>query len=661
MSDELDLAALFAQEAAGLLDRLAQGALELERLGGGAEPDPELVAGLFRAAHTLKGSAGLVGLDAFAQQAHALEDVLADVRAGKRPAGPEVVDAILATVDALRAQVPVPGADPEREPAAPAREAGGATSTPPAPPSPPAEDLAIPVGRERLDRMVRLAGEARTARLRLERALGPGWDADPQADAAMADLERALSQLQRHTLQARMVTLERIAEPLRRAVRDVARDTGKDVDYALEGGAAELDRAVLEALREPLLHLLRNAVDHGLELPRERVAAGKPATGTVRVRARRHDGDLIVEVADDGRGLDPDRLRAALPDAAGLSDAAVIERLFEPGVSTAGDVTALSGRGVGLDAVRSALARVRGSVHAEGEPGRGTTFVLTVPVALELLRCVLVRVGTERYAVPGHAVAQVAEAAGEALVSVEGGPSVWAGGELLPVADLAGVVGTPDAGDGGEALVLTGVGRRLAIRVDEVLGHRELTVQDLGAAVGRLELVAGAAVDADGRVLLVLDPAAVALRAGAGRTVPDMPALTELPVAAARPGATVLVVDDAPTVRALERGVLERAGYSVLVAEDGREALEVLGEVVPDAVLTDLEMPGMDGFALLRAMRERPALSAVPVLVVSSWSQEADRRRALDAGATAFLAKQELDERSLLAGVGLLLGEVPDG
>ncbi len=673
---DLDLRPIFAGEAATLLERLSQGALTLEESGD----DPDQLASLFRAAHTLKGSAALVGFDEIAATAHELEDLLAKVRVGAMAPSAAVVDAVLATVDAIREATdrlmagqdagPLPAEAARRVravlegTAAPPRAAPA--PPPPAPPPVPAppqsvpaeETIAVPLSR--LNRLVRLAGEARTARLRLEGAVGPEVAQDPDVDAAFADLERTLAELQRQTLESRMVTLDRIAEPLRRAVRDIARATGKEVDYALEGERVELDRGVLDALREPLLHLVRNAVDHGIEPPSERVGSGKPPAGRVRVVARRRGPDLVVEVTDDGRGLDPARLREKLTNADHLTDAQLVDRLFEPGVSTAEQVTDVSGRGVGLDAVRSALARVRGTVRAHGTPGQGTTFTLTVPVTLALLRCLLVRAGTERYALPAHAIATVTEAGTDALVGLEGGRAVWAGGDIVPVADLATAVGAPDAGAGEHAVVLVSGGRRLALRVDELLGQRDLTVQELGRALGRVDLVAGASIEADGSVLLVLDPVTLAVRASAGRPAAAGAAPGDAGDGAA-PGTagapTVLVVDDALTVRELQRSILERAGYRVVVAADGEAALAALGRGRADLVLTDIEMPKLDGFELVEAIRARPELASMPVLIVSSLADEAARRRGMEAGADGYIVKQAFDEATLLAAVSRVLGE----
>lgn len=737
--NEAELRMLFAQEADILLAQLSSGALELEQ--GTASPAD--IDRLFRSAHTLKGSAALVGLHEVSTVTHALEDLLEPLRAGELAPSPDIVDVILDTVDALRIAIPrllagepigvvdpqlvarltaaagrelpdaprapvvpsVPVRPPLAEPSAPPAPipdppfAGSgppgpmeeplARYIPPPPPRPgfvpppapkappfsepplvvdpgsteattgpavPVETVAVPL--ERLDRLVRLAGEARTARLRVAGAVGPEPAADPDVEAAFADLDRALETLQLQLLQARMITLAAVAEPLQRAVRDVARASGKAVDYALEGERVELDRGVLDALREPLLHLVRNAVDHGIEPAEERVAAGKPPTGTVRVHATRRGQALQLRVTDDGRGPDPERIRRKL-GAPQLTDAEALDRLFAPGVSTAETVTAVSGRGVGLDVVRTAVERVRGTVEASGVPGEGTTFTIAVPVSLAVVRCLLVRAGGEHYAIPGHAVSTIVEAQAEALVGLEGGAAVWVGGDIVPLTPLArllGGTGTRPGADGPAVVIVSGT-RRQAVRVDELLGQRDVTLQSLGDVLPANDLIAGASIEADGSVLLVLDPATLMARATdrRGRGGDGSTATPAVRPATPEP-ATILVVEDALTVRELQRSILERAGYTVVTAADGRLGLAALADLRPDLVLTDIEMPNLDGFGLIEAIRAQPQLASVPVLIMSSREDPEDRARGLQVGADGYIVKQAFDEATLLAAVRRMLG-----
>lgn len=642
-----DLRSLFAAEAAGQLDRLGDGALALER--GAA--DPELVAALFRDAHTLKSSSALVGLPEISAVAHALEDVLGELRAGRRPADAEVVQAILDATDRIRALMA--GDRPAGEPAA---------TAPAEDPEPASGDDTITVALDRLDRLVRTSGEAGALLLRLRAQVRGALAADPEAESTLVALERSLGVLRDQALGARMTSFAAIAAPLRRAVRDVATARGRTIDLDLDGERVQIDRAILDALREPLLHLVRNAADHGIEDPRDRRAAGKPEAGTIRLRAVRRGPEIVITVRDDGAGLDLDALRAAAgaPD---LDDAQAAELVFRPGLSTAAALSDVSGRGVGLDAVRVGVEALRGRVRVSSERGVGTTFRIVVPVTLAVLPCVVVEAGGETYALPTHATVALVEEPAAARVGLEGGTAVWVGGEIVPLVELTAIVGGTGTGSG-PALVL-GVGDRgrCALRLDAVHGQRDITVSELGAVLPRSALVAGASIEPDGSVLLVLDPIAIGERMRrAGGPPPAAPADAGPGAASAAPAAhapSVLVVDDALTVRELQRSILTRAGYEVRTAVDGRDALALLAEERPDLVVTDVEMPGLDGLGLTRAIRATPALASVPVLMVTSRASPEDRRLGLEAGADAYLVKQDFDERRLLDAVGRLLGEHP--
>jgi two-component system chemotaxis sensor kinase CheA len=731
---------LFVDEVGPQLDRLVGVALDLERHG----PDAELIAELFRGAHSLKGSAALVGFDDVAALAHTLEDLLGALRSGARRSSPAIVDGLLGAFDAIRDAVaalsgdgdaatplaagrraletalaadgdgggePPAGAEPRAaaaEPPVPAESPAAAeppAAEPPAPAEPrapaeppaqpaqpaqptpasplpdpppavlgvptaiplPAGDL-VPVAADRLDRLVRLTGEAVAAELRLTHLLASVLRDDPDAEAAAVSLRRTLRGLQLETLRTRMTSLGALAGPLRRVARDVARASGKEVDYTLEGDVVELDRAVLDGLRDPLLHLVRNAVDHGLEHPDEREAAGKPRRGTVTVRAVRRGPEIVLSVRDDGAGLDLDRLRAeaAAPD---LDDEAAAALVFRAGLSTSAAVTNVSGRGVGMDAVRAGVEALRGRVEVASERGAGTTFTVVVPLTLAVVPCVLLAAGGERYALPAHATVALVEDPGAGAVDLEGGSGVWVGGAVVPLSSLGEVVGAPDpVRPAGPALVLEGTaGRRHALRVDAVLGQRDVTVKELGSVLPRSALVSGASIEPDGSVLCVLDPVALVERAARR---PPVPAASVVPAAGpggagpappeAGPAApSVLVVDDAAAVRSLQRAIFERGGYRVRTADDGRSALELLHAGRPDLVVTDFEMPRLDGAGLCRAIRDTPALASLPVLVVTADQDESTRTRALEAGADGYLLKSELDERRLLDAAASILGRRP--
>ena len=709
---------LFAQEAEGRLSRLAEMLLELE--GRGADRD--LVAMLFREAHTLKGEAGVVGLDEVAGAAHAMEELLEQLRSGERSPSPPLVDLLLRAVDELRAMVPAvlggedrgeqavrlaedlaaaltmpdhegppsqpapPPAAPPPPPAAPPPAAPSeavAPSPPPAPPPGPevgagpppapgpapaglAGDATIKVPTERLDQLGRLVGEAAAAHLRVGRLLGDRLGVDAGSVLEFHDLSRALGELQEKAMQARMVPFATVVEPLRRTARDLARSLGKQVAWEVRGQETELDRRVLEQLTDPLLHLVRNAVDHGIEPPQEREAAGKDPTGQVRVHAMQLGSEALVTVSDDGRGIDAGRVREAArragidPDA--MSDEDALGLVFTAGLSTARAVTGISGRGVGLDVVRSSLQSVRGRVEVRSQPGRGCEFRISVPLTLAVLRCLLVEAAGRPYAVPLHAVVVVETPALATGTSLAGRPMVQVRDEVLPLVSLAGALGAGESASG-PIVVVSSLSQRHAFQVDALIGQRDVVVKGLGRLLPRFDVLAGASVEPDGSILLVLDiPGLIDRARGAERPTAWTPDLA--PVGRrAQPGGgrsagrgSVLIVDDALVVRELERSILEGAGYQVRTAANGTEALARLAEAPSDLVMTDVEMPECDGFTLTEAIRAQPSLAGVPVVILTSLADEADRRRGLEAGADAYVVKSSFDADSLLATVERLLG-----
>jgi two-component system, chemotaxis family, sensor kinase CheA len=673
--------AMFAEEAEGRLAALSELLLELEGNGD----DRELLSSVFREAHTLKGAAAVVGMADVLRVAHAMEEVLEGLRRGDGAATPAMVDAMLGAVDGMRELVPAalagddradqadrlvdalrdPPADPEP---APPPEAPAARSGPPAAAAGRRDTIRLPV--QRLDELVRLVGEASAAALRVGRLITDELGVEPAGIPELHDLTRVLDSLQERTLQARMVPFATIAEPLRRVGRDLARSLSKAVELELRGQETELDRGVLEQIADPLLHLVRNAIDHGIEPPEARLSAGKPPRGTVKVRATQLGSEVVVTVADDGRGIDLEQVRrragAAGDTLDGVGDDEAIYAIFRSGLSTAAAVSEVSGRGVGLDVVRTSLAAVRGRVEVHSEPGAGSEFRLSVPITLAVLPCLLVEASGRRFGIPMHSVVS-AEAAGWSQDHVEGQVVIRVRDQILPVSDLGVILGDPARQDAtptadSPAVVVASMTRRHAFRVDALLGQRNVVVKDLGRLLPRLALLAGASLEPDGSILLVLDVSGLVDRARWLRTTAGQRrAAADGGGAARRPpgsavGASILVVDDTAVVRELERSILEEAGYRVRTASDGRSALTALAGPQVDLVVTDVDMPNCDGLELTRTIRAEPGLVGLPVVVVTSKATDADRRLAMEAGADAYLVKGDLDRRSLLEVVGRLLG-----
>jgi two-component system chemotaxis sensor kinase CheA len=647
---------LFAMEARQRLDRMGELLLALE----GDVANQETVAALFREAHTLKGAAAMVGETKVRDVAHGIEDALQQIRSGAAVATSAVVDSLLGSVDVIRAMLDgapttaVSAAQAQAQAPAPARASTAAGDV-------------VQVSLERLDELVRTAGESAAAHLRLGRLLATRLGTDPRELGEFRELQLVLNQLQELTLRVRMVPVATLGYTLHRALRELARTGSKAVRWEMAGGDTELDRAVLERLADPLLHLVRNAVDHGIEAPAERTAAGKAEEGLIRLHAMQVGSEVVIAISDDGRGIDLQRVRTAAGrrsiDTAGMSDAEVLDLIFKPGFSTAKRVSDVSGRGVGLDVVRSALESIRGRVEVRTEPGRGSEFRLAVPITLAVIPCMLVSCAGQCLAIPIHSVVKVLHAPADAVQHADRRAVVMVDGQPVPISSLAATLALGESVSG-PVMVLAGLSRSHAFRVDAIIGQRDILMKGLGELAPRLDVVAGASIEPDGSIIVVLEAARLVDRARGQR----LPAVTEPsggtePAAGAQasrrgePEVSVMVVDDALTIRELQKSILERAGYRVRTASNGAEALAMLATEDTTLVLTDIEMPKMDGFALIEAMRKHPRLAHVPVIILSSRGSEADRRRGLEAGADGYIVKSAFDQTGLLSAVNRLLGK----
>ena len=460
--------------------------------------------------------------------------------------------------------------------------------------------------------------------------------------------------LQQELMRVRMVPFSSIAERLHRVVRGSAKELGKRANLDIAGLHAELDRVVLDRMTAPLEHLLRNAVSHGLEDPLERHAAGKPDFGTVRLEIRQDNNEVVLTLQDDGRGIDPARIRAkALASGlatagAALSDAAVLECIFEPGFSTAERVTELSGRGVGLDVVRTEVKALGGRVAVASQPGQGTTFTLHLPLTLSVTRALLARADGRTYALPGGMVEQVLLIdRAQARAALADGTLPWRG-DAMPIRFLPRACGAPKAAMEDRkrypVVILRSGAEVLGVLADSVTGSRDIVLKNLGPQLSRLAGLLGASILPGGEIALLINPiqtrerraqAATAAAAEAART------------AASHAHAGVLVVDDSITVRRVTHRLLSRQGYDVVTAKDGVEALERLQEARPAVMLVDIEMPRMDGFELTRLVRASSTLKDIPIIMITSRAAEKHRRIASELGVNVFLGKPYSDQELL--------------
>jgi chemosensory pili system protein ChpA (sensor histidine kinase/response regulator) len=470
-------------------------------------------------------------------------------------------------------------------------------------------------------------------------------------DGHLTRQSRLGSEIEDKLMRLRMVPLGTAAARLSRTVRNAAEQTGKKAELAFVGERTGLDKAVLEAMNDPLLHLLRNAVDHGLESPEVRRALGKPEAGTVTLKAAHDAGQVVLTIRDDGRGIDPERVREVAVErglltaeaAAGLPDDRLYDLLFTPGFSTKRQVSELSGRGVGLDVVRTKVEALKGTVGVTSAPGRGTTFTVRLPMTLAVTRALLVTANRQTFAVPLDAVEQIFRLEDDTADRIGGEPVVKVGENVYPLAPLGRLLDlkTPADEVARPPVLLVRAGdKRLAVVVDHLIGGREVVIKNLGSHLKRVPGVAGATFLGDGSVVLILNPAEFVKRAEGAPAFKSPVATAAVPTARAK-GRTVLLVDDSPSVRRVLTTLAERNGWTAVSAKDGLEALEILqgGRVQPDAMLTDVEMPRMDGYELLATVRGLPATKSLPVVVITSRSADKHRQRAMDLGASAYVTK----------------------
>ena len=748
---------LFRDEAHDALEQVTLRAQAVSR----GEPVGDTVHEMMRVTHTLKGSAGTVGLGEVVELAHKLEGALAAIRAGQRPWSPAFADAVVEIADGIRAYVDAFG-DAARAPAVAARVhellAPWSETRRPIAPAPLESDesddrpsrsrsIMIPgtippmdttsdgvvvaadevdhsvttnlpavdnstsydartllrVEPERVDELMSAAGELLFDRNRIERRVqllrtltrdlgrarqalrddtgsvrGAATEAAratielrlravegqiaalttqlAQTTAALLDeteaMRRNLGELQRGLTRVRMQTARALFAQLARALRAAARTAGAKVELRTRGEDTEFDKAVAERITDPLIQILRNAVVHGIEPPTERVLRGKSATGTIRVHARQEGNLVVIEVGDDGRGVDVKKLRQRFVDSGRwsraraelASDDDVLHALFDPGVSSRDEADELSGRGIGLDLVRETIARLGGEVRMTSTPGRGTTFTLRLPVSTAVSQAMLFKVHGQVYALPNTQVVDT--------TFVDAGASVWPPGPGgAPVVRLEVLLHVPSAGapDPGPArrpaVVLAYADQRLVCTVDKLVGPREIVVKQLGPLLSPLPLFAGATISGSGKVQLILDPAALVRAAYPDRPL-TLPSTAEHPPEATLAG-RALVVDDSRAIREALTSMLAREGWIVDVAEDGARALALAEQLPYDLIVTDLEMPRMGGFDLIDRLRADPRTRATPVLIVSSRVTPDTRRRAKDLGVKGLIAKP-LTRRKLL-------------
>jgi two-component system chemotaxis sensor kinase CheA len=485
-----------------------------------------------------------------------------------------------------------------------------------------------------------------------------------QARAAQHDhrvVASMVDQLLEEMKQAVVQPLSTLLDLFPPSVRQLARDCGKDVELVIAGADIEIDRRILDELRDPLIHLVRNSVDHGIESPASRRAQGKPPRGTLRIAASQRNGHQVeIEVRDDGAGIDTDRLQRAAVEAGllGAQEAAALPRArllalaLEPGVSTSAAITDLSGRGLGLSIVKQHIERLTGKLSVESVPRQGTSFRITLPVTLARFRGVVIRAAGRCFVLPTRSIERVARIPSEQVATVENRETIALGGRAVALVSLAGVLGIPAVEQAARAarfpvLLLRGAQSEqpMAFEVDEVLDEQEVLVKPLGTQLERVRHIAGATVLGVGQVVPILHvPDLLTSAVGLPRVL--RPAVDDTSAAAA--AKSILVAEDSITSRMLLKGILEAAGYRVETAVDGVEAFTALRSGHFDVVVSDVDMPRLNGFGLTAKIRADKRLGELPVVLVTALESGADREHGIDVGANAYIVKSSFDQTNLL-------------
>jgi two-component system chemotaxis sensor kinase CheA len=475
-------------------------------------------------------------------------------------------------------------------------------------------------------------------------------------------LARVTNDLGEGVMKVRMLPVSTVLDMFPRMVRDLSREKGKEVDLQIEGGETELDRKVLEEIKDPLMHLLRNAIDHGLEAPEVREQAGKPRRGTIVVSAFQKGNNIVIEVHDDGAGINVQRVKKTALKAGlittdefeAMTDEEAFRLIFTAGLSTSPVVTDTSGRGVGMDVVRKNVEGLRGQVDVDSTPGQGTKITLILPLTLATTQELLVQVGDQTFGLPISAVERIQRINAQDIFSIEGREAIVVDSEPVSLVHLGEVLGLPRGEENGKTeqklpvVILSSAKKRIAFLVDAVVGQQESVVKSLGKQLSRVPNIAGATILGTGQVIMTLNPVDLTMSARTTESRSSSAARTAQAQVQAEKRPTVLVVDDSLTTRTLEKNILETAGYDVKVATDGKEALDILQSDGCDLVVSDVLMPRMNGLELTESIRGNAKLKELPIVLVTSLDSREDRERGIELGANAYVVKSNFEQANFL-------------
>jgi two-component system chemotaxis sensor kinase CheA len=675
---------IFCREAEEHLASLQRGLLVLEKEPGNSV----LLHELLRNAHTLKGSARMVGIASISTIAHRMEDLLQGMEDGSSPVDSVGIDLLLQSTDTLcqitaalsrgeeitfdadqfvaafdKGEI-IPQAVPEKT-------------------DPESESLGDTVRArvKTLDSLVNLIGEMIINKKRFEdkttRLKQLCASLDPDTTSPLKEFQRSLEEdvlyldyliqeLHLEAMSLRMLPLRTITDSFQRLIRDLAKAQGKEIKLEIVGAGIEMDRVLLENLKPMMLHMLTNSIDHGIEAPEERLAQGKPAAGTIRISARHEGNNVVLDIRDDGRGMNPDKIRKAAlargvisqEEAETLKDDEVLYLTLRPGFSTSEIVTDISGRGVGMDVVSKNIERVKGNIFLKSEVGQYSEITLQLPLTLSVIEALMVSCSGECFAFPISYVQETLKIRDTDITTVGGKEVINVRNSTTPLISLARLLGLPEKESGIEsgkisALVLKLREQRIACTIDENLGNSEIVVKGLGAQFKNHRFVFGATILGDGSPSLILNVPDIFATANDEGTSNLRQAFQDRSSNTSR--GRVLVVDDSITTRTMEKSILITHGYEVEIATSGEDGLEKAMNSQFDLVISDVEMPGINGFEFAKSLRALEEYRDIPIIIVSSLSRDEDKRKAIQAGAQAYIVKGSFDQGTLLETVETLI------
>ncbi|MFK5937778.1 MAG: response regulator [Sulfurimonas sp.] len=754
----------FLVESFELVEKLDEDLVELET----NPEDLELLNGIFRVAHTVKGASSFLNFDVLTHLTHHMEDVLNKARHGDLILTPDIMDVVLESIDLMKAllnvirdtsadagvdvaacvarldkvsggsgevEAPASAVIEEVVPEAPAEEEeldfdsmdddavdaeiqrllnqrqeedkakraakiAAGESVPEAPPSPDEEEKAIPkkeskvaaqapvakpakstpkakaaapvhrtpavveqtirVDVKRLDHLMNLIGELVLAKNRLIK-INDDVEERYEGEEFLEELNQVVSivslvttDLQIAVMKTRMLPIGKVFNKFPRMIRDLSRELSKEIDLEISGEETELDKSIVEEIGDPLVHIIRNSCDHGVETPDIRTANGKPAKGTIDLKAYNEGNQIVIQIDDDGKGLDVEMLKAKSlengiiteKESDSMSDKEAFSLIFKPGFSTAASVTSVSGRGVGMDVVKTNIEKLNGMIDIESTLGEGTSIKLKIPLTLAIIQALLVGVQEEYYAIPLASVLETVRISKDEIYTVEGRSVMRLRDEVLSLVHIGDIFEVERILDGSEHayVVVLGLGTsKLGLIVDTLVGQEEIVIKSLGDYLKGIEGIAGATIRGDGGVTLIVDVVAIMEMA---RTVKStvMVEASSGAVSNEKTKAsdyTVMIVDDSKTDRTIMRKSLESMGLTLVEASDGQEALNILksGDHNFDAMLVDIEMPRMDGYTLATEIKKYNKYKNLPLIAVTSRTGKSDRMRGVESGMIEYITK----------------------